>query len=132
MLQEHAVKAGLGTTVALGVIFAINAEKFYIIIMPNIFEYLGIILYFYSNEHEPIHVHGRVGEFESKAEFYIVDGKITEIKIKEVTGKLPLKGAKLKDFKKFLRVYADRIVVKWIDYFIYHKEVSFEKIGVSL
>lgn len=100
--------------------------------MPNIFEYLGIILYFYSNEHEPIHVHGRAGEFESKAEFFIENGKIEEIKIKEVTGKLPLKDTNLKNFKKFLKVYADKIVAKWVDYFVYHKEVSFEKIEVRL
>ena len=25
--------------------------------MPKIFEYFGFIFYFYSNEHEPIHVH---------------------------------------------------------------------------
>lgn len=43
--------------------------------MPKIFEYLGIILFFYSNEHEPIHVHATYGEFESKAEFYIINGK---------------------------------------------------------
>ena len=26
-------------------------------IMPKIFEYFGFIFYFFSNEHEPIHVH---------------------------------------------------------------------------
>ena len=26
--------------------------------MPKLFEYLGIVILFYSNEHEPIHVHG--------------------------------------------------------------------------
>jgi hypothetical protein len=46
--------------------------------MPKIFEYLGIIVFFYSNEHEPIHVHGRHNGCESKAEFYIVNGKIQE------------------------------------------------------
>ncbi|MGM9778134.1 MAG: DUF4160 domain-containing protein, partial [Prevotella sp.] len=25
--------------------------------MPKIFEYFGLIFLFYSNEHEPIHVH---------------------------------------------------------------------------
>lgn len=25
--------------------------------MPKIFEYFGYIFFFYSNEHEPIHVH---------------------------------------------------------------------------
>ena len=42
--------------------------------MPKIFEYLGILIFFYSNEHEPIHVHAKKGEFESKAEFYIING----------------------------------------------------------
>ena len=25
--------------------------------MPKIYEYFGFVFYFYSNEHEPIHVH---------------------------------------------------------------------------
>ncbi len=27
--------------------------------MPKLYEYLGIIVLFHSNEHRPIHVHGR-------------------------------------------------------------------------
>ena len=34
--------------------------------MPKIYEYLGIIIMFYSNEHKPIHVHGKYQGFESK------------------------------------------------------------------
>lgn len=34
-------------------------------IMPKIFEYFGFIFYFYSNEHEPIHVHVLHGGKES-------------------------------------------------------------------
>ena len=86
-------------------------------------------MFFYSNEHEPIHVHGKYGEFESKAEFYIIDGKIVEIKIKNIKGFKPLMGSKLKDFEDFLELYADKIVQKWIDYFVYHKDVEFEKIN---
>lgn len=96
--------------------------------MPKIFEYLGILIFFYSNEHEPIHVHPKYNGYESKAEFYIVDGKIMEIKIKSVKGSNPLSGAKLKDFEKFLERFSDKIVEKWVDYFIYHKNVAFEKI----
>jgi len=36
--------------------------------LPKIFEYLGIILFFWSNEHEPIHVHGEYQGHQSKAE----------------------------------------------------------------
>ncbi|MEN9445681.1 MAG: hypothetical protein RL728_193 [Bacteroidota bacterium] len=100
--------------------------------MPKIFEYLGILIFFYSNEHEPIHVHAKKGEFESKAEFYIVDGEISEIKITNSSGALPLKGKDLKDFETFLEVYGEEIVKKWINYFVYHKDVQFEKITKRL
>ncbi len=100
--------------------------------MPSIFEYLGILIFFYSNEHEPIHVHGKHGGFESKAEFFIVDGQITEIRIKPIKGYKPLKGAKLKDFEDFLQVYSDKIVQKWIDYFVFHKDIEFEKINTRI
>jgi hypothetical protein len=93
---------------------------------PKIFEYLGIIIFFYSNEHEPVHVHGRYGGEESKAEFVIVDGIIVEIWIKPVRGSRPLTGTKLREFEEFLEHFADKIVAKWIDYFVFHKHVEFE------
>jgi hypothetical protein len=96
--------------------------------MPKIFEYLGILIFFYSNEHEPIHVHAKKGEFLSKAEFFIIDGVISEIRITNIKGASPLKGRELKDFEIFLEEYAEKIVEKWIDYFVYHKDVAFEKI----
>ena len=96
--------------------------------MPKIFEYLGIIIMFYSNEHEPIHVHGKFQGCESKAKFIIVDGKITEILIKDVRGKRPLPRKELKEFKNFVDKFKYEIVQKWIDYFIYHKQVSCIKI----
>ncbi len=100
--------------------------------MPKIFEYLGIIIFFYSNEHEPIHVHAKKGEYESKAEFYIVDGKITEIKILPIKGVKPLDGKELKNFGVFLENYAEKIIEKWISYFVYHKDVDFERITKRL
>jgi hypothetical protein len=100
--------------------------------MPKIFEYLGILIFFYSNDHEPIHVHAKKGEFESKAEFYIVNGEINEIKITNLKGSKPLKGKDLKDFEIFLKQYADKIIDKWINYFVFHKDVEFEKITKRL
>ena len=100
--------------------------------MPKIFEYLGILIFFYSNEHEPIHVHAKYGEYESRAEFYIVNGKIVEIRIELIKGKKPLTGKKLKDFKIFLKQYGDKIVQKWFEYFVLHKDVKFEKISTKI
>jgi hypothetical protein len=98
--------------------------------IPKLYEYLGI--YSYSNELEPMHVHAKKTEFESKAEFYIVDGIISEIKIVEVKGKMPLNSTDLKNFEKFLENYSNQIVQKWIDYFIYHREIAFERITKKL
>ena len=96
--------------------------------MPKIFEYLGIVIMFYSNEHEPIHVHGKYQACESKAEFIIEDGQIIEIVIKDVKGKKPLPKKQLKDFKNFTEKFKEDIVNKWVDYFVYHKSVSCIKI----
>jgi len=96
--------------------------------MPKIFEYLGIMIMFYSNEHEPIHVHGKHQSFESKAEFIIEDGKIVEIRIKNVKGKMSLPHKELKDFKNFVDKFQDEIIQKWIDYFVYHKSIKCIKI----
>ena len=96
--------------------------------MPKIFEYLGITIMFYSNEHEPIHVHGKYQSFESKADFIIVDGKIIDIKIKDAKGKRPLPKKELKEFKNFVKKFKEDIVQKWVDYFVYHKSVQCIKI----
>ena len=92
--------------------------------MPKLFEYLGIVIMFYSNEHEPIHVHGKFQGMESKAELIILEGKVVEILIKEVKGRSPLEPTKLRDFKEFVSAFSDQIVQRWIDYFIYHKSVK--------
>ena len=100
--------------------------------MPKIFEYLGIVIFFYAHEHEPIHVHGRSGVFETKAEFEIKQGKVVAINLKTVKRAKPLKGKDLKNFEFFLSNYADQIVQKWIDFFVYNKDVKCEKISRRL
>jgi len=96
--------------------------------MPKLYEYLGIIIYFWSKEHEPIHVHGEYQGKESKAELYIENGKVSQIKFEKVKGHKPLDDNVLKDFEIFVKNYADEIVQKWIDYFVLHKKVNFTRI----
>jgi len=87
------------------------------------------MILFYSNEHEPIHVHGKYQGNESKAEIIIENGKIKEIRLKPVKGRKPLQPATLNDFKQFVEAYAAEIVQKWIDYFVYHKQIACENIN---
>jgi hypothetical protein len=97
-------------------------------VMPKLFEYLGIVIFFYSNEHDPVHVHGRYQGRESKAQIVTESGQITGIEIKLVKGKLPLQSSQLTDFNNFVEHYADVIVQKWIDYFVFNQQIEFERI----
>ena len=96
--------------------------------MPKLYEYLGLTVLFYSNEHEPIHVHGKYQGTESKAELVIYNGKVVEIRYSSVKGRRPLSRKQMGDFKVIVEHYAEEIVQKWIDYFVLHKPVPAKKI----
>lgn len=96
--------------------------------MPKLYEYYGLIILFYSNEHEPIHVHCKYQGMESKAEIVFENGKFVEVIISEVKGKEPLDIQNRKKFKKLVELYRDDIVRKWIDFFVYNKVIETEKI----
>lgn len=96
--------------------------------MPKLYEYFGIIIYFYSNEHEPVHVHGEYQGRESRAEIFLEDGKVSGINIAKVKGRKPLEQNDLKKFEEFVSIKAYDIVQKWIDYFVLNKKIPFEKI----
>ncbi len=59
----------------------------------------------------------------------VEDGRVKEIRIMKVKGRKPLDSAELKNFETFVTQRADDIVQKWIDYFVLHKKVKFEKVG---
>jgi hypothetical protein len=55
--------------------------------MPKIYEYLGLIFFFYSDEHLPRHVHVSYAEYESKLELHFENGKLKEIRVVKVKGR---------------------------------------------
>ena len=88
--------------------------------MPKLYEYFGIIVYFYTNEHEPIHVHGRHAGRESKAEIIRENGRIVDIVFRDIPGKRPLGGTKLRDFQALVEAKAEEIVERWINFFVHN------------
>jgi hypothetical protein len=96
--------------------------------MPRLYEYFGLIVLFYSNEHEPVHVHGKYQGCESRAEFIIENGRIVEIRYSPVRGKEPLPTSQLGDFRTLVEQYAEEIVQKWIDYFVLHRPIQAKRI----
>lgn len=92
--------------------------------MPKLYEYFGIIVMFYANEHEPVHVHGKYQGFESRAEIVVIDGLVVEVRLTESAGRAPLPPAQLRLFQELVEVKAQEIVQKWIDYFVLHKPIA--------
>src|SRR5216683_3079816 len=86
--------------------------------MPKLYEYLGILIYFYSNEHEPIHVHGRHGGRERRADIIVENGRVVRVEFSDVPNKRPLEGAKRRDFEEFVREKEEEIVQRWIAFFV--------------
>ena len=82
------------------------------IAMPKLYEYFGLIVMFYANEHEPVHVHGKCQGRESKAEIIVLNGVVTEIRYSEVDGRAPLEFREMKDFQELVSVRANDIVQK--------------------
>ena len=83
---------------------------------------------FYSNEHEPVHVHGKFQGRESRAEIILLNGAVQEILYSDVAGRAPLDANELRFFQEIVTVKADEIVAKWIDFFVLHKSIGSERI----
>ena len=96
--------------------------------MPRLYEYFGLVIMFYSNEHEPVHVHGRYQNYESKAEFVIENGRVVGIQYASVRGRRPLPPSQMRDFEELTARFAEEIVQKWIDFFVLHKRLSLQRI----
>ena len=100
--------------------------------MPKLYEYFGIVVMFYSNEHEPVHVHGKAQGRESRAEIVVINGRVQEILYSNVTGRAPLDTNELRYFEEIVTIKADDIIAKWIDFFVLHKSVVPERISRRL
>jgi hypothetical protein len=96
--------------------------------MPKLYEYFGLIVMFYANEHEPMHVHGKCQGRESKAEIIVLDGIVAEIRYSEVVGRASLEFREMQYFQELVSTRADDIVRKWIDFFVLHKSIKPERI----
>jgi hypothetical protein len=96
--------------------------------MPKLYEYFGLLVMFYANEHEPVHVHGKAQGREARAELIIIDGVVTDIRFANMAGRAPLEVNEMRTFEEIVRARADDIVAKWIDFFVLNKPIKPERI----
>ena len=97
--------------------------------MPKIYEYFGIYLLFYSNDHEPIHVHAisKNGR-EMKVVFHIEKSKIKRIVYQDIKGKKTLTKPQLKNLKTLVSQEKMQIVNAWIKFFVLKDRIKLRKI----
>jgi len=100
--------------------------------MPEIYEYFGLIFYFYSNEHDPIHVHVKKGDKETIFDLLIYNNVLTEIKTRKRRGKEMLSATDEKKTKDFITYYAEDIVKKWMAFFVLKSEVKLVHIKTKI
>ena len=96
--------------------------------MPKLYEYFGLFVLFYSDEHEPIHVHGLCHGRECRADIFLEDGRVVRIQFCAVKGRRPLSRASMADFRSVVKRRAEDIVGKWVEFFVLHKPVKPERI----
>lgn len=100
--------------------------------MPKIFEYFGLIFLFYSNEHEPIHVHVMRDGKEAVFEILLQNGELASIQIRKSNKMATLDDKDMAVSEAFVRKYYKNIVEKWVNFFIYKKRVRSTKITKKL
>ena len=100
--------------------------------MPKIFEYFGFIFLFYSNEHEPIHVHVMKDGYEAIFEIILENGELVEIRRRTSNKIPPLNEKDAATAEAFVKKYYKNIVDKWVNFFIYKKRIRSTKITKKL
>ena len=100
--------------------------------MPQIYDYLGFVFRFYSDAHNPIHVHVEKGEYESIYELIIVNGLLVELTHRKKKGVDAIPEIDRKKVEKFIQIYYKGIVEKWANYFVLNIPVKSTKITKKL
>lgn len=99
--------------------------------MHKIYEYLGYVFYFYSNEHTPVHCHIEKSGKVMKAELIYINNtlSVSFIKVKRAP---QFDAAEKQELKMFINQRHLEIVEKWESFFISGKKPTFEKIKGTL
>ena len=83
---------------------------------------MGIVIRFWSNDHEPIHIHAIYNNAEIKVSFFVKDGIIYRTTDQEIQGKF--NSYKVKQLKDFVSVYKYSILFAWKQYFEQHVDIK--------
>ena len=96
--------------------------------MPKLYEYFGLVFFFYSNDHRPIHVHVEKGGTSAIVEIWLKEGIVVEVRFRKQQGKRMLGAADQRSADTFVRAMAKDIVRKWTARFVEGISIKPERI----
>lgn len=96
--------------------------------MPKLYEYFGLIFLFYSDDHDPLHLHVQYGDREGIVMLLIVEGKLVELRWRKKRGAEMLSEKEQREAEVFVRAMKDDIVAKWSAFYVEHKRIKPERI----
>ncbi len=96
--------------------------------MPKLYEYFGLIFLFYSDDHDPMHLHVQAGSREGIVMLIIVEGALVELRWRVKRGASMLNGKEQREAEEFVRAMKDDIVEKWTAFYVEHKRIRPERI----
>ena len=91
--------------------------------MPKIYEYLGYDFFFYSNEHEPVHVHVKKGSSLMKFELLMNYNTLTINCLKYKKYDL-FNATERNEIESFIERKHVEIRSKWDDFFVLEKNLN--------
>ena len=100
--------------------------------MPKLYEYFGIVFYFYAHEHLPIHVHAKYENYETIFELIYENGELIDVQQRSSAGGPNLPVKKRREAEIFVKAYHREITEKWQTFFILKTDVTAERITRKL
>lgn len=92
--------------------------------MPKLYEYFGLVFLFYSDDHDPMHLHVQAGSREGIIMLIILEGKLVELRWRAKRGASMLHEKEKRDAESFVRAMKDDIVEKWTAFYVEHKRIK--------
>ena len=92
--------------------------------MPKLYEYFGLILLFYSDDHDPMHLHVQHGTREGIIMLIIVEGRLVDLRWRAKRGASMLTEKSQREAETFVRAMKEDIVAKWTDFYVEHKRIK--------
>jgi hypothetical protein len=92
--------------------------------MPKLYEYFGLIFLFYSDDHDPMHLHVQRGDREGIVMLIIVEGRLVELRWRPKRGAAMLTDKERREAEAFVRAMKNDIVAKWTAFYVEHKRIK--------